>query len=322
MQKNSKIWIICGGISEERDISLRSGKNFYEACLRLGYINIKLFNWENQTSLIEIIEANKNNKIDKAILLTHGNYGEDGKLQGFLDILKIPYTGSKQLSSAICMNKTRTKEILSYYKLPVLKTYEAADLLNEDLIEGEFILKPKSGGSSVGITKFNNHNEFKDFCSINSALVKSIDKYFAEEFIHGIELTTSIIENLSKEIDNENIYKEGNLTSLPILELRPKNEFYDYEAKYTKGMTEFIVPAEIDSKLEKEVHKIAIKAFKALDCRSFTRVDFIIDKKNMKPYILELNTLPGMTDTSDMPAQAEAAGISYDELVQAIIESV
>jgi D-alanine-D-alanine ligase len=322
MNLNSKIWIICGGISEERDVSLRSGKNVYEACLSLGYKNSKLFDWSTNTSLIEIIEAKNKNLIDAALLMTHGNFGEDGCLQGFLEILAIPYSGSLRESSTIGMNKTRTKEILAFYSLPVLRTYSIEEVLNSNSIKNDFILKPKLGGSSVGITKFNSKEEFIEFVSNNQGIKEKTEKYFIEEFIKGTELTASIIPLSNKVKDKSNTYQDGDLISLPLLELRPKKEFYDYEAKYTEGMTEFILPAKLDKELTEKIHHIAVQSYKVLHCKSCVRVDFIIDQETNHPYILELNTLPGMTNTSDLPAQAKAAGMSYNELVELLIENI
>jgi D-alanine-D-alanine ligase len=318
----SKIWILCGGISEEREVSLRSGKNVYDACISLGYSNSRLFDWSENNSLKEIIEAKNSNSIDAVILMTHGNYGEDGCIQGFLDILQIPYSGSLRESSSICMDKTRTKEILSFYSLPVLKTYSIEEFINSKIVPKNFILKPKRGGSSVGITKFESKNLLLKFLQENQSINNNQEEYFIEEFIKGIELTASIIPTTSRVKDKSNIYVNDQLISLPLLELRPKKEFYDYEAKYTEGLTEFIIPAQVDKDLCNKIHKIAIDAYKALQCKSCARVDFIIDKDLSKPYILELNTLPGMTNTSDLPAQAQAVGISYNELVDLLIENI
>lgn len=323
--KDTKIWVICGGISGEREVSLRSGTNVYESVLRLGYKDAELLDWKDNGALIKLIKAKDANKIDKAILVTHGNYGEDGCIQGLLEILGVPYTGSNHESSAICMNKTRTKEILGFYGLPVLPSYEASRLIREEVLEKNFILKPRASGSSVGITKFDTRDKFLEFYNKDKAFQENIENYFIEPFINGIEVTTSIIETKSFDRNfGSNSYElsSENLVSLPLLELRPKNEFYDYEAKYTEGMTEFIIPAELNSEMTETLHKAALEAFRILKCKTCARVDFLIDKETKKPYILEVNTLPGMTNTSDMPAQAKAAGISYDELVQAIIDSI
>lgn len=330
MSIEKNIVVICGGLSEEREVSLRSGANVHSALQRLGYTNAELFDFKDYNGLSVLIEKKRQGKFDQAFLLTHGTYGEDGCIQGFLELLGVPYTGSNVETSAICMNKTRTKEVLSAHNLPILKTYLAKEAYDDktDLDnDTEIILKPSVGGSSVGITKFNNKAEFKNFIDSNTTVKNEIEKYFLEKFIRGTEVTTSIIEaGLEMIIENKNhcktLSKDGKaLVSLPILELRPKNEFYDYEAKYTKGMTEFVLPAEISNELEEAIHTYALEAFYQLDCKGAARVDFIIDGKTNKPFILEVNTLPGMTDTSDLPAQAKSAGISYDEVVRLIIEN-
>jgi D-alanine-D-alanine ligase len=328
MNKTSKIIVLAGGFSDEREVSLRSGRNVYEALLRLGYNNTEFMDLDSPDKLAEIIKRREEIKL--VALLTHGTYGEDGCIQGFLELAKIPYTGSNVLTSAICMNKVRTKEILAAHKLPVLQTYLAKEVYagKSDLVEAaEIIFKPSVGGSSVGICKFNNLAELRKFIDTNSQAREEMDSYLIERFVRGTEVTTSIIEARSERI-TENLEhcktfsrEAKNLISLPILELRPKNEFYDYEAKYTEGMTEFVLPAQIEESVEAKIHNYALEAFYRLDCKGAARVDFMIDGKTKQPYILEVNTLPGMTNTSDLPAQAKAAGISYDELVEIIIQS-
>lgn len=303
--KESELIVIAGGFSQERDVSLRSGKNVYQALLRLGYKNAKLF----QLDRLEQLEELKTNKPDLAILMTHGKFGEDGELQAFLDQAAIPYTGSNASASANCMNKVKTKEILKANNLPVLKTYKAVDIYQQKIkTQGAIILKEIDGGSSIGVTMYESQKAFIEL-EAKSSKLEGIDlnNYFIERFVTGTEVTASIIE------------KQGKHICLPLLELRPKNKFYDYEAKYTKGLTEFILPAAIPEELTKKIKEIALKAYQALNCSGPARVDFIIDKSNQEPYILELNTLPGMTDTSDLPAQAKAAGISYDELIELIL---
>ncbi len=326
---NSKILVLAGGFSDEREVSLRSGRNVYEALLRLGYQQAEFMDLDSPEKLAEIIK--RRSEISLAVLLTHGTYGEDGCLQGFLELAQIPYTGSKVLTSAICMNKIRTKEILAAHKLPLLKTYLAQEVYESksDLdTNTEIIFKPSVGGSSVGISKFNNLSEFKEFIDANKQAKDEMQLYLIEKFVKGVEVTTSIIEATAEQIkQNPNhckaFSKSGrNLISLPILELRPKNEFYDYEAKYTEGMTEFILPAAIEPVLEGKIHNYALEAFYRLNCKAAARVDFMIDGKTREPYILEVNTLPGMTNTSDLPAQAKAAGIGYDELVELIVRAI
>lgn len=330
--KDKYIKVICGGLSEEREVSLRSGANVHAALQRLGFKNAELIDFKDSHALEYLIKEKQANKFDFAFLLTHGTYGEDGCIQGFCKLIGVKYSGSNVETSAICMNKIRCKEILSANNLSVLKTIRAKDLYEskagQELESSEMIFKPIIGGSSVGIQKFNSKAEFIKFIDANAKYKAKLDQCFIEKFIKGTEVTTSIIDLKDNSLIQKNkehcqsLTIDGrNLISLPILELRPKKEFYDYEAKYTPGMTEFILPAAINKKLEEKIHKLALEAFYRLDCRGAARVDFIIDNQTEQPYILELNTLPGMTDTSDLPAQAMAAGISYEELVLNLVSS-
>ena len=238
----------------------------------------------------------------------HGKFGEDGCIQGVLEILKIPYTGCGVMSSAICMNKEYTKKVMATAGLPLISSVYL--LPNEDPVEKvegltyPLMIKPVSEGSSFGMNKVSNDEE----------LIKAVEearKYnseiLIEEYLVGIAATVGVLE------------KDGKAFATEILELRPKNEWYDYEAKYTKGMTEFILPAELSEEMTEEVKYNAIKAFEVCGCSGVSRVDFLI--VNNIPYILEINTNPGMTDTSDLPAQAAACGISYDELVDLVLHS-
>lgn len=301
IQKESKIAVLCGGMSSEREVSLRSGKNCLEALHRLGYKNA------------EIVDVSPNVMNDLkgfefAYNTLHGKYGEDGCIQGILEILKIPYTGCGVMSSAICMNKEYTKKVMSTAGLPLIKSVYL--LPDEDPVEKvkglnyPLMVKPVSEGSSFGMAKVDCDGELID-------AVENARKYNAdiliEEYLVGICATVGVLE------------KGGKPFSTEILELRPKNEWYDYEAKYTKGMTEFILPAELTPEMTARVKKYAVEAFKVCGCSGVSRVDFLI--VNDIPYILEVNTNPGMTDTSDLPAQAKACGIDYDNLVLMILNS-
>ncbi len=323
MNQASQIYVLAGGFSGEREVSLRSGKNVHAALLRLGYKQAQLFEINDASSLKELAELKIAGKIDAAILMTHGNYGEDGCLQGYMELLKIPYSGSKVMASAVGMNKIQTKAVLKASSLPVLASAKLSEFKNKTaasqlvLSQGKshgYIAKPINDGSSVGIVKVNSEEELLKLASNDKA-----SKYFVEPFIKGTEVTTSIIP---AQAGLQNSHAGGDLASLPILELRPKKEFYDYEAKYTPGMTEFVLPAEIDAELTTQVHNYALAAYRAVGCSGFARVDFIIEMPSRQPYILEVNTLPGMTDTSDLPAQAKAAGISYDQLVSILAKSI
>ena len=301
IQKETKIAVLCGGMSSEAEVSRRSGKNCYEALLRLGYKNAKLV--EVTENIAKDLEG-----FDIAYNALHGKYGEDGCIQGLLELMKIPYTGCGVMSSAVCMNKEYTKKVLSSAGLPLIKSVliSKGDNLYEKVksLKYPMMVKPVSEGSSLGMAKVSNSDE----------LVKAVfeaSKYkqdiMIEEYLEGVSTTVGILE------------KDNKLVATEILEFRTHTEWYDYEAKYTKGMTEFIIPAELSDEMTQKVKDISIQAFKVCGCSGVSRVDFLITEDT--PYILEVNTSPGMTDTSDLPAQAAAMGISYDELVEMILQS-
>jgi D-alanine-D-alanine ligase len=299
---NSSIVVICGGISDEREVSLKSGKGCFNALNRAGY-NVSLLDLESGD---QIMKLHRSEQIDYAFLCTHGAYGEDGKLQSILEWRKIPYTGSKVLASALCMNKFYARQILQFNGIKVSPGGLLADYhLPSDGFR-PLMVKPVESGSSVGVQKVKTLEDLED---LKNKYYQAKQDWLCEEFVTGREITVSLLQI------------EGKLTVLPILELKSKNEFYDLEAKYTKGMTEMIVPAPLDEDLQKKVESIALKAFISMGCSGFARVDMIISASDNTPYVLELNTLPGMTETSDLPASAAAAGISYDQLVEFMLKS-
>ena len=301
--KSAKVAVLCGGMSSEREVSLRSGKNVLGALKRLGYENAEIVDVsENVISDLKGFEYAYNT--------LHGKYGEDGCIQGILEILKIPYTGCGVMSSAICMNKEYTKRILSTCKdIPLIKSayvkkgenlFKAVEELKYPLIT-----KPVSEGSSFGMTKVNKPEELE---SAYAEAVKYNDDVLIEEFIDGFFVTVGVLGKQGEEFATE------------ILEIRTKTEWYDFDAKYTKGLSEFIVPATgLSEEAAKSVKEIAVKAHRTAGCSGVSRIDFMI--KDDKPYFLEINTNPGMTDTSDLPAQAKVMGIDYDHLVLLILNS-
>ena len=304
LSKDAKIAVLAGGMSSEREISMRSGKGCFEALKRLGFINAELVEVDKN-----IAETLKLGNFDAAYNALHGKYGEDGCIQGLLEILQIPYTGCGVMASSVCMNKEFTKRILSTCsEIPLIKSafVRKGDDVKEKTKDLKYplITKPVCEGSSFGRTKVNTAQELED--AYNEA-VKYNDDVLIEEYLVGICATVGVLEC------------EGEPFATEILELRPKNEWYDYEAKYTKGMTEFILPAELSEEMTKQVKQIAVKAYEMAGCSGVSRVDFLI--VNNIPYVLEINTSPGMTETSDLPAQSEAMGISYDELVLLILNS-
>ncbi len=302
--RESKIAVLCGGMSSEREVSLRSGKNVLGALQRLGYKNAELV--DVSPNIINDLQG-----FEYAYNTMHGKYGEDGCIQGVLEILKIPYTGCGVMASAICMNKEYTKRILSTCKeIPLIKSVFVRKGENvEDAVKGlqyPLITKPVSEGSSFGMTKVNKPEELQN--AYKEAL-KYNDDVLIEEFIDGFFITVGVIGNKGKEFATE------------ILEIRTKTEWYDFDAKYTKGLSEFIVPATgLSKEASDKVKEISVKAHRTAGCDGVSRIDFMV--KDDKPYFLEINTNPGMTDTSDLPAQAKVMGIDYDHLVLMILNSV
>ena len=301
---DAKVAVLCGGMSSEREVSLRSGKNVLGALKRLGYKNAELVDVSSNV-------MNDLKGFEFAYNTMHGKYGEDGCIQGILELLKIPYTGCGVMSSAICMNKEYTKRILSTDKdIPLIKSVfvKKGDSVKEAVknLKYPLITKPVSEGSSFGMTKVNKPDELE---KAYLEAVKYNDDVLIEEFIDGFFVTVGVLGEQGKEFATE------------ILEIRTKTEWYDFDAKYTKGLSEFIVPATGLSKESTElVKRIAVKAHQTAGCSGVSRVDFMI--KDDKPYFLEINTNPGMTDTSDLPAQAKVMGIDYDNLVLMILNSV
>lgn len=303
IDRNAKIAVLCGGMSSEAEVSRRSGKNCFGALQRLGFKNAELVEVDKN-----IAQKLQDGKYDYAYNALHGKYGEDGCIQGILEILKIPYSGCGVMSSAICMNKEYTKRILSTHpEIPLAKS--AFVRKGEDVMEKTKNLKypvftkPVSEGSSFGMTKVNSKEELK---AAYDEAVKYNDDVLIEEFINGVFVTVGVLE------------KDGKNFATEILEIRPKNEWYDYEAKYTPGMSEFILPANLSKELTEKVKQIAVIAHETAGCRGVSRVDFMISDDGI-PYVIEINTSPGMTETSDLPAQSKIMGIDYDNLVEIIL---
>lgn len=306
--RKMKIAVLMGGRSGEREVSLRSGKRVLESLRRQGFNVLGMDIVDDN-----FLENLKKEKIEIVFIALHGKGGEDGVIQGALDLLGIPYTGSGVLASALGMNKVASKRIFESAGIPTPKYYvieENKDLKEEckNIIERlslPVITKPISEGSSLGVTIVRDEAKLLD--TIKS-LIRDFGDGFAEEFIEGKIVTVGILGV------NET------LRALPVLELIPKSEFYDYKAKYTKGMTEFVLPARLEEKLYRRTQDVALKAHKILGCHGFSRVDIVISKDNI-PYVHDVNTIPGLTELSDLPAEAEVMGISYDELILEILLS-
>jgi len=298
-----RVGVIAGGVSAEREVSLKTGTQIFNALQNLGY-QVKFIDFKNDFT-------SQFSDIDIAFLALHGRYGEDGTVQGALELLKIPYTGSGVLSSAMVIDKVLTKKLLQCEGIPTPEyialegpDYGAlADI--EDRIQSTMgypvVIKPNREGSTIGITISRNQKGTE--AGIAEA-AKHDNVILIEKFITGRELTVSILGRQA--------------IALPIIEIRPKSGFYDYQSKYTVNMTEYLVPAQMDDDLAEGISRYAIQSHKLLSCSSLSRVDFILDQHNV-PYLLEVNTMPGMTPTSLVPKAAAAAGISFEYLVEIIL---
>jgi D-alanine-D-alanine ligase len=244
-------------------------------------------------------------KVDVVFIALHGKYGEDGTIQGFLEILGIPYTGSDVLSSALAMDKLKSKQLFTLYEIPT----PPWEIIEKDKalpkLEFPLVIKPQRQGSSIGVTIVQSEEE------LSEALQKAFQYdpiAIAEKYIKGRELSVPILD-----ID-------GSPSALPIVEIVPRGQFYDYYHKYTEGATQEIVPAPLEKTMEMKVKEIAISAYKALGCRNFARVDMRLSEDN-EPFVLEVNTIPGLTPLSLLPLSAKAAGISFPQLIDIIIQN-
>ncbi len=307
LNKESKIAVLCGGMSAERDVSLRSGKNVFNALIQLGYKNAELVDVDRN-----IAQTLNEGKFEYAFNVLHGRYGEDGCIQGLLEIAGIKYTGCKVKSSAICMDKETTKNILASHAIPLISSVCVSDESElEHCVKGldyPLMVKPVKEGSSIGMSKVDNFQELKEAFKLAQ---KSDKKILIEEYYQGKSATVGVLQ---REVN-------GKLETFatPILGFETKTQWYDYEAKYTEGLTKFILPADFDENMTKEIQNIAIKSFEACECCGLARVDFLVYKDT--PYVLEINTNPGMTDLSDLPAQANHMGIDYNSLVELILKT-
>ena len=293
MDKNTKICVIYGGMSAEREVSLKTGKNMADALLK---------NFPN-THLVDadytLAEKLVNLKPDICVLALHGTYGEDGCIQGMLEMMGIPYTGSGVAASAVAFDKLLAKQNFTDYGLNTPKYV----IVNKGDKKAPFIpcvVKAARQGSSIGVTIV--HDE-KDYETAVQEAFKYDNKVICEEFVEGKELTIPVMDG----------------TAFPPIWIRPKKDFYNYENKYTAGMTDYLLDTGLSPARIRTLKKLAVKAYNAIGCRSMARIDFIATDK--KFYVIEVNTVPGMTATSLVPKSASKLGISFEEIVKKIAES-
>jgi len=303
--KKLTVALLSGGISSEREVSLNSGDQVFESLDKEKYDVIR---YDPKRDLDRLVTDAS--KIDVALIILHGLYGEDGTVQGLLELLDIPYQGSGVLGSAIAMNKLVSKQLYQQFGIPVPPYMVArqGDAIDTETCSHRvglpLVIKPSEGGSSVGISVVRSKGALK------SALDKAFEQdetVIIEAYIKGIELTGGVIGN-------------SDLQALPIIEIIPDeaHEFFDYEAKYTAGVTQEICPARIDDLLATKAQTYAKMAHEALSCKGYSRTDMILKDKDI--FVLETNTIPGMTPTSLLPQAAAAAGLNFSRLLDRLIE--
>ncbi len=300
-----KVAVLYGGQSTEREVSLRTGKAVYDALLQAGY----------SAHLIDVganVAADiKNLNPDVAFIALHGPGGEDGAIQGLLETINVPYTGSGVLSSAMAMNKIVTKRMIAAARIPTA-AYVVFDSRQGNLDEkaksirkqlsGKLVVKAPNQGSSIGVYFVEPED---DLAGAMKNALKFDKKILIEKFISGIEVTASVLGNDDPEV-------------LPLIEIVSHTGVYDYQAKYTKGLSDHIIPARISTAVTKLVEKLSIETYQVLNCKGLARVDFMV-AADEQPYVLEVNTIPGMTETSLFPDAARAAGKSFPQLVSELV---
>ena len=284
-----------GGYSAEREISLMSGKAVYKALLKN---NVECFSFDLTDDNLDKLWIKE---FDKAFIVLHGRGGEDGYIQSLLDKRKIQFTGSGVEASNLCMNKVHTKDVWLKHKLPLSPSIVATQGKPIDPIDFPlpWAVKPTLEGSSIGITKVENKSELD--MALELAWQYN-DEVLIEHWIKGDEYTVAILGK----------------RALPSIKIISGHDFYDYDSKYFSNKTEYLCPSDLSVQQEKNIRTIAMKAFNLTGASDWGRVDFILDK-DKNPYLLEINTVPGMTSHSLVPMAAKAAGINFEQLVLKIL---
>ena len=286
--------VLMGGLSEEREISLKTGAAVLKALKDRGYRAVGI------DAGVDLPAVLLRKKIEVAFIALHGRYGEDGCVQGLLEVMGIPYTGSGVRASSVAMDKVAAKQVFIFNGISTPAFEVLAPGRKTPAMKPPFVVKPSGQGSAIGVSIVTGKNGA-------AAAVKEASRHggavLVEEYIKGMELTVSILDG----------------TVLPIIEIRPRDGFYDYANKYTKGRTDFVVPARLASAVRKRVERESLAAYRALGCAGAARVDVMLGAKDA-PYVLEVNTVPGMTELSLYPRAAAAAGLSYPALVERMLK--
>ncbi|GJL77469.1 MAG: D-alanine--D-alanine ligase [Nitrospinaceae bacterium] len=297
--RGKKIGVLMGGLSPEREVSLTTGNSVFQALTKNGLDAVAL-DVDHKIAL-----ALEQTKIEVAFIALHGTYGEDGTIQGILEYAKIPYTGSGVLGSSIAYDKVKSKEIFKFNGIPSADYqvfYKGQNNETSRTLDLPVVVKPSNQGSSIGIAIVKEEKDWQN--ALDKAFTYS-DEVVVEKFIDGRLVAIGM----------------NGERPLPIVHIKPKSEFYDYEAKYTKGKTEYVCPSrDLSAEEISRCEETAVRVFRALKGRGVPRVDAIVDDKGT-PYILEMNTIPGMTPTSLLPMAAKQAGMDFDALVIEILNS-
>ncbi len=290
------VGVLLGGPSAERDISLKSGRAVSAALRESGLETVEI--GEREEIEAGVLESG----IDIAFIALHGRFGEDGQIQSFLERRGVPYTGSGVEASRLALDKKASHRIFREAGLPtpLQKVYGLEDTTDLPPFGLPAVVKPSREGSSIGLTIVNSPEEFEPAC----ALARKYDREIVVEgYIPGEEVTVGVLEE----------------RALPVVKIDPRNPFFDYEAKYTKGMTRFSVPAPLPPPLYREVQRVGLAAHRALGCYAYSRVDIMISMAG-EPYVLEVNTIPGFTETSLFPQAAREDGLEFRDLCLKLLD--
>ena len=299
-----KVGVLYGGKSGEREVSLMSGKAVYDALKSKG-IDAHLFD----TGMNTVADLEKE-KFDRVFIALHGIYGEDGCMQGLLEELQMPYTGSGVMASAIAMDKIMTKRLWLAEELPTPRYAELkADTDFDEVVSKlglPLIVKPAREGSTLGLTKVRDASQMKAAYELAATHDQSV---LAEAFVEGMELTCAVLE------------RDGKPEALPMIRIIAPDANYDYQNKYFSDKTQYLCPCGLDAALEKSIQQYVIQSYRALGCRGWGRVDVMLRSADNKPFLLELNSSPGMTGHSLVPIAAKQAGLDYEDLCVTILAS-
>jgi len=302
----ARIGVLLGGQSAEREISLKTGQAVHRALLRLGYDAVPI---DVDASFLQQL---RDKKVEIAFVALHGPGGEDGTIQGLLEMVGIPYTGSGVRASAIAMHKVTAKALLDYHGIPVPpgtvvrsgKRGKASPVPPAGL-KWPVVVKPAAQGSTFGVSIVRQASEWQ-------AALRHAHKYdqeaVVEAYIAGREITVSVLGGSSEPL------------ALPAIEIQAPGGFFDYAAKYEKGRTTYLCPAPLPANVSRQVQDLAVRTYQLLACQGAARVDFRVTERG-RPFVLEINTVPGMTETSLLPMAAAKAGIAYDSLTERILQS-